>query len=829
MSDIFMPDPEEDEFDLTPRPASRSAASNVGFRTPRSASDMTSEGFGGGFGDLDAVEYGKPTTAGQSRSMDVTDEMDVSEDDGCDKLFFLAEQVEDGRLADTVCCGVISSGQGIRRFCTLPRIEGEPTCGVSSHSVKAVLERNSFYVQTKVKGGSGALTSKTIKVTDMRPEDKAYFQERRFTPAEWECRFDQAKLAMFGNGAPLSKLLWSGQEVALDLETTVLDFGPTPKKPRTQEPLDGAASPSGWVELPEPDLKLQDIRPSTQDSPDRKSKNLEAIGHNFTVLRRGLPLMVENSAASFSELREQFDKLATAMQKVDRKLGRPEGFGTMASVTSAFDGLRYLHEIGEERNEKFVQYPYESLIKELKLMDSQISHLQTVDRWSDEATDLRKMNAGLAQSVSDLKNKTVSGLVKFYHKFTTTHGIPGDILSNDLSRLQTSVTALEAGSSRIGINPRSLQQPPAQVGFDVHGNQLGSSAQLANILTRLAQAEADNARLARELQSLKATPPAQPSAASNPNEAFDIKNRLTALEAAGDLESVTIGSFTFKNIQDCETFLYQHVPHDVLDCYCYDMISMIHRLGKDPSSGAVQREHTAIKAGFKTSGSATMFSSFQQILPGPFGTAATTSSSSGLPIPALKDFPTWDRQDGMTGLKTEVTQGITAASTSISAAMNRDCENHPVAKLVFSIMIQNGQLQWHQVATYISERYMTSVHQIDDIKEAWLFASEIFKGIFTECYKVRVVAADRTSAIHGHKDAARSMWVALQTQQLMSQLIALKFTGHPQLSPYSINHLFRHRVSPKAVETMTTKVAKVENDLRGVTALQQKMKVKYPL
>ena len=83
------------------------------------------------------------------------------------------------------------------------------------------------------------------------------------------------------------------------------------------------------------------------------------------------------------------------------------------------------------------------------------------------------------------------------------------------------------------------------------------------------------------------------------------------------------------------------MPHDVLDAYAYDLVSMIHRIGRD--GGAVQREHTANKAGFKNSGSATMFASFQQALPGPFGIGSATANSSSHPIPALKDFVTWDQ------------------------------------------------------------------------------------------------------------------------------------------------------------------------------------------
>jgi hypothetical protein len=305
---------------------------------------------------------------------------------------------------------------------------------------------------------------------------------------------------------------------------------------------------------------------------------------------------------------------------------------------------------------------------------------------------------------------------------------------------------------------------------------------------------------------------------------------LAALESAGDLETVVIGPQTFKNIQDCETFLCASVPPAVLDTCAYDVVSLIHRIGRESSaSGAVAREHTASKAGFQTSGSATLFASFQQALPGPFGASAATANSSLNPIPALKDYATWDRQDGMTGLKTDVSNGIMTAVTAISAAMGRDLVNHPLAMMLFGSLVTSGSLQWHQFAMFISERYQTSLHQIEDPKEAWLFTAEIIKGVFTELHKIRVIAADRTSATHNVKDAARSLWVALQTQRLMKEFITLKFVGHPKLSPCSINHLFRHRVPLKMVETVAAKVAKVENEVRSLTAHQNKMKNKCPV
>jgi hypothetical protein len=130
---------------------------------------------------------------------------------------------------------------------------------------------------------------------------------------------------------------------------------------------------------------------------------------------------------------------------------------------------------------------------------------------------------------------------------------------------------------------------------------------------------------------------------------------------------------------------------------------------------------------------------------------------------------------------------------------------------------------------FISERHATSLHQIEDPKEAWLFTAEIVKGVFTELHKIRVIAADRTSATHNNKDAARSLWVVLQTQRLMADFITLKFVGHPKLSPCSVNHLFHHGAPLKMVETVASRAAKVENDVRSIAVLQNKMKAKYPV
>jgi hypothetical protein len=213
------------------------------------------------------------------------EEMDVSEEDRRDTLFFL-----EAPFGDVLCGGVISSGQGIRRCCTLPVIDSAKMCGVGLHSIKAEVPPNSFCVQTKVKGGKEGLPSKCILVTDMLLVDISYFEKEKHTPAEWECIFDHVKLAWYGNGPPVSDSVR-----AIDnAECTILGFMPTPKKPRTQEQLGGGAgrppSPT-WVELPSlSEVEyMRPIRTSVNDTPNRKAQNIQAVGENFEVLRLALP------------------------------------------------------------------------------------------------------------------------------------------------------------------------------------------------------------------------------------------------------------------------------------------------------------------------------------------------------------------------------------------------------------------------------------------------------------------------------------------------------------------------------------------------------------
>jgi hypothetical protein len=114
-----------------------------------------------------------------------------------------------------VCCGVISYGQGIRRFCMLTLEEGEKTSRISSHLVNAKLVGNSFFFKTKIKGGSGALSAKTLCTVDMRAEDISYFMDKCHASLDWESKFDQAKFLKYSGRPTITPVLKSSNTSTL--------------------------------------------------------------------------------------------------------------------------------------------------------------------------------------------------------------------------------------------------------------------------------------------------------------------------------------------------------------------------------------------------------------------------------------------------------------------------------------------------------------------------------------------------------------------------------------------------------------------------------------
>jgi hypothetical protein len=301
--------------------------------------------------------------------------------------------------------------------------------------------------------------------------------------------------------------------------------------------------------------------------------------------------------------------------------------------------------------------------------------------------------------------------------------------------------------------------------------------------------------------------------------------RLGLLEIQ-DGESIQIGTYNFTNVIDCEKFLHAKVPGNILSAFCYDMVSLVHRVPKNGESlspeAILTRDYTANKGGFLHVGSAYIYSSMQQALPGPLGGTASH------PLPGAKLFKDWDGEDGVSGKRADITKAMDTTVRALLAMLLREFRGHPDALSVFQMMILQGQIHWKAYANFLTTTRNTCFRQCEDEKEAWLYPSEVGKGVLEEALKVRTVGSERSSTeTHTLQDAARMMWGALRCYQLMETFVLCDFQGHPQLAGYSIGHLFRNRVTMKHLDGVKTKLTTLKTDLAATQGLAQKLLKKH--
>jgi hypothetical protein len=114
--------------------------------------------------------------------------------------------------------------------------------------------------------------------------------------------------------------------------------------------------------------------------------------------------------------------------------------------------------------------------------------------------------------------------------------------------------------------------------------------------------------------------------------------------------------------------------------------------------------------------------------------------------------------------------------------------------------------------SFITTNFNNSYQVSGNKMEAHRFTMEVVKGVFWEAHKFRCKAADRTGLTYATADAGHSLWAALQTSQLLQEMSTMDFTGHPLLAPYTVSHLYRHRVARKELTAVDTKIRKLETE-----------------
>jgi hypothetical protein len=730
------------------------------------------------------------------------------------RLFWLEET-----LGATICGCVIGSKQSVHRFCISEVVGNTRACLIVSHLKGAKVEAaaEAWYITIALRGKAGsraALADKFIKRTSVPDKFESTFDSDSREAEEWERLFVKATMAHLDIKVEEPR----GRTMDLSAYYTPLKK----KKIKGQPSSDDLGSWEG-VRMNSPSARLTKLDVdwvTTSASPIGRGvstrRTLGTIQDNFDSVEVTLEEQHGNLTGGLLEIQTRFNSLAMQVTSTDRRVGNPLGFGSKYRVTNAFDGIRHLYKRIESIHDQFEQVPYPAMVEgNLIGMESRQSPVELIRDLEVKLDGIRTETLG---NVETLKTKFIGPVSKFFSKCT-----------NGIS-IFDGLKALEKGIHEVSSDGHVFASPTSMGGFSERtGAEVVGPSYLKKMEERMAKLEAKNTDLQLKLGSMGPwqVPISEPSP-SNQLDLAPILKRLSIVEGAqGGYDSVTLGGYHFNGIADSEASLRTEVPEFVRGAFGYDMVSLLHRAttGSLTTAEVLTWDHNVKKGRFTNMGSAFIYTSMQQSLPGPFADSTTSSSTSR--EPTLRVFGAWDKQDGQGGLRNTLSDSNKHTVDTLVGLMNRELTDFQRALSVFTRMINDSEEHFRKLASFLTDTRNICFAQNGDEAESWEYPCRIVRGVFDECLKVRSVGSERSAVDQFMlKDVSRKLWAALRCNKLLSEFVKSNFQGHPTLAGYSIQCLFKNRLTPKDLSTITTKVDAMRAEVKGVQSAQSKIKAK---
>lgn len=756
-------------------------------------------------------------------------------------------------MATEMCLSISSqAGGGMEVFCCELVDEESGSCRFKTHSEKKKFKAvDGFYVCAVTRGskGSKAYTKKFLPLSLVPEAERAVFGAREMSVAEWDREFEETRTkSVFGDqGTSFVKKLRYGETISSMAAT------PIPKR-STVKTMPGSESStestSSWSLLPErarvsEAVELLDLAESLEQMKIAKSPALRnqhlmdvmtLVNKNDVLLKTYAEEVNSDARLLTDALVTKLNILALAGDRIERKLGESDGFGSEFGVTTVFEGLRGLQEsyarLDGRMNE---QDDWTKLVDQLKTEVAMIKLLA-----DDNSTSLSNMQELWKTTQVDLRLSDMEGTIQASMESLQTHYLgpfsekfallfnPNEPRKHVTSQLATLTAQVEA----LSLGQQFTFPTTGSGGSGVHDyfspTPASSTSQLDAVLSRLTQVETQATRVEKVLGDVRletgqdVPQDADDSALRSAVEALTL--RLSRLEDDGG-DVIVICGVPFHGVDGCAHWLRTKAAFDETNpiILAHDVVSVLHSARGDGTAMTMEalmsRDHHASKGGFRNMSTVRVYASMQQALPGPFAGTGLES------LPGLKTFAIWDQQDSHGGKRPMLESGVESIQATLQAMINREMNCLSEAVNVFTELLGKSRRHWQGLAAFLSDNFNLTKNQGADAKEAWAYTSDIVKGLFDELYKVRRIGAERSSistlTLH---DGARLMWGVLQCHRLMDDFLAHQIKGHPLLVQHSLNHVMRNRLSQSDFDKLQLRVKNLEADNKSLTSQLARVK-----
>lgn len=717
------------------------------------------------------------------------------------------------------CLGCLSKRGGLQKFCMELRDENGK-CSLKSHAEKPKMEiENGFYVITETTAGRGGATAYATKFLPdelVTSKQAADMMNRRMTVTEWDEFFKTFKVAkVTGNeigdvkdldkpsGYKLLQALYTPQKAVTSREieddNTILDTPESWEEVFTTQNL-GEALRDPVAELPRDPTSVLNMSGFVQ-------KGFAICRDNFNLVSDSMDSVGNKASSTFSEVFQKLNQITLSLHTLAEQVGTYEPVAGVDGIATVFESLSVL-DSRIELGDKALLDLTDTLTKtQSKVDEVEFSKAEVDQKWENA----KKRGDELHEQVKEMQEAT-AGIKRQQKKMVDKYLHPMIIMYNDFMGVDMTGCNFMDRVKRMEQTVRRIADDADLFGsISMTGIGAGAAGEdLSTTLNRISTVEEINVGLRKELDELKEMVKAGNSGGAEApgGIAEEILERVVLLEEYRGPGIVLAGT-RFDGPGSCEQFLRSQLAwDDNKPFYANDWISMIHSVPKEDGVVTIEvlmaRDHHTTKGGFSNLSAAKSYASAQQSVPG------MLAGTAEHPIPGAKTYDKYDHQDGIKGIRYEITRGVDHRGNALMSLMQRDLRSSPIALSVFTALVLNAQIHWKTFAAFLSDLRNITYHQCHDATESWLYACEVGRGVLDECYKLRHVGSERSNMKEFTiQDAARLMWGMLQTHNLMEEFLKYKFLGHPNLSSYSINHLFRNRVTPSSLGTVKGEVQKL--------------------
>jgi hypothetical protein len=307
------------------------------------------------------------------------------------------------------------------------------------------------------------------------------------------------------------------------------------------------------------------------------------------------------------------------------------------------------------------------------------------------------------------------------------------------------------------------------------------------------------------------------------------KAELKLLEARLPSNPFTIGGRTFNSKADVALFVERNMPGISYSIF-HDFITLLESIsdGHSKKETVMAAMYQAGRVGLDED-EATHVHSFKLIVPTLLGAMRDgDKSDQKFPLPAVKDFTTWNPQDNEGGIKKRIQDGIDDVFLAIQESIMNACQSHPAAAKLATEMLMQTQVFANELCSWVDAFYMELINTSHvPAAEAWLLVTSCLRKFFEVLRKHRA-PADRAASKMDHSTRTIAyLWAMVQVHQELKLIRQHNFRGHPAVAPVITLHVFKTRVTHTAFKTATESIKSLEKKFSDVQKIMIKCTIVF--